>query len=188
VPDNDIPDDIRSLNSVPRNSVTETVVPIRRGRPSKADGTRQRVDKRRTEVVQRRLAGWTWERVADHINTTYGHHGKYSRRHAKADWDVATEGTGTEQIEEALGRELVRTEALIEATWDAATGGNVKAGYFILAVMDRRAKYLQLDAPQRHEVLTADMTEVVTDSAKRRDEAMRTITEIIESRRAALGS
>jgi len=47
--------------------------------------------------------------------------------------------------------ELERLDAMQRALWDQAMGGDVKAINTILRIMERRAKLLALDAPERQD-------------------------------------
>ena len=48
--------------------------------------------------------------------------------------------------------ELERLDAMQRALWDQAMGGDVKAINTILRIMERRAKLLALDAPERQDL------------------------------------
>lgn len=54
-----------------------------------------------------------------------------------------------EPTEAALYMELERLDILQEVYWEPAVQGNMRAGEFVLRIMDRRAKFLGLDAPTK---------------------------------------
>lgn len=54
-----------------------------------------------------------------------------------------------EPTEAALYMELERLDLLQEVYWEPAIQGNMRAGEFVLRIMDRRAKFLGLDAPTK---------------------------------------
>jgi hypothetical protein len=54
-----------------------------------------------------------------------------------------------EPTEAALYMELERLDELQQVYWEPAVQGNMRAGEFVLRIMDRRAKFLGLDAPTK---------------------------------------
>jgi hypothetical protein len=54
-----------------------------------------------------------------------------------------------EPVEAALFMELSRLDELQSTYWEPAVQGNMRAGEFVLKIMDRRAKFLGLDAPTK---------------------------------------
>jgi hypothetical protein len=54
-----------------------------------------------------------------------------------------------EPVDAALFMELERLDLLQEVYWEPAIQGNMRAGEFVLRIMDRRAKFLGLDAPTK---------------------------------------
>jgi hypothetical protein len=54
-----------------------------------------------------------------------------------------------EPAEAALYMELERLDELQQVYWEPAVQGNMRAGEFVLRIMDRRAKFLGLDAPTK---------------------------------------
>lgn len=52
--------------------------------------------------------------------------------------------------------ELERVDRMLDAIWDAATSGDVRAIDTALRLMERRAKYLGLDAPVKAELTGKD--------------------------------
>lgn len=71
--------------------------------------------------------------------------------------------------EEVLGKELKTLDLLQRALWPAAKSGHVRSIEVMLAVMDRRAKYLGLDAAVKIQV-----------EATRVDDALSKISRIID--------
>lgn len=76
--------------------------------------------------------------------------------------------------EEVLGRELKTLDLLQRALWPAALRGHVRSVEVMLGVMDRRAKYLGLDAAVKHQV---EVTRV--------DDALARVASIIDGENAA---
>jgi hypothetical protein len=71
--------------------------------------------------------------------------------------------------EEVLGKELKTLDLLQRALWPGALRGHVRSVEVMLSVMDRRAKYLGLDAAVKH---TVEITRV--------DEALARVANIID--------
>lgn len=107
---------------------------------------------RRKRCVALRLAGATWQQIADQLG--------YADRGAAHNDYVRAIGVSqqelTELAEEAKALELARYDRLLMACWTAATAGDLKAIETALKISDRRRDLLQLNAPMRVEVTTVD--------------------------------
>lgn len=66
-----------------------------------------------------------------------------------------------EPAEAVLKLELERLDALLAAYWGKALGGDVQAFDRVLRVMERRARYLGLDAPVRTDVSSDGVLQVL---------------------------
>lgn len=66
----------------------------------------------------------------------------------------ALHDTLQEPADAVRAMELERIDAMLEAQWPAARGGHLRAQEMVLRLMERRAKYLGLDAPQQFEDVT----------------------------------
>lgn len=75
--------------------------------------------------------------------------------------------------EEVLGKELKTLDLLQRALWPAALRGHVRSVEVMLAVMDRRARYLGLDAAVKIQV-----------EATRVDDALAKVATIIDAETA----
>lgn len=67
--------------------------------------------------------------------------------HVKKQWQVEA----VQDIGEAKGKDLERTESLIVALWDKARNGDERAIAQVLNLMQHRAKLLGLNAPEKRE-------------------------------------
>ncbi|MET0416044.1 MAG: hypothetical protein ABW022_08490 [Actinoplanes sp.] len=132
--------------------------------------------RRRSEAIAMRMAGHTFEQIAQALGYT-------SRGAACQDITRALETAVVEQarsVEAYREEELQRLDALLAEAWavlkrqhltvshgrviyDDSTGEPIlddaptlSAIDRILKIQERRAKFLGLDAPQRHEVVTVD--------------------------------
>ena len=97
---------------------------------------------RELAVVELRRGGNTWQQIADAVNyaTPMGAWKAYQR---------ACQRTLQEPTDEARRIELDRLDALQRTYWDPAIEGNLRAADFVLRVIDRRARILGIDAPQK---------------------------------------
>lgn len=93
-------------------------------------------------VVELRRTGETWDRIARVVGyaNAAGAYKAYKR---------ALLRTLQQPTEEMRDLELDRLDRLQRAYWKRAVEGETRAADFILRVIDRRAKILGLDAPQK---------------------------------------
>lgn len=123
----------------------------RSGRWSIAD--RKRVAARRANAIELRLAGFTFEAIAERLDYK-------SRAHVATDINRALLQTVAAPAHELRELETRRIDRLQSAYWDAAMSGDVRAGQLVLRVMERRARMLNLDVPT-----TVDLTEYIRELA-----------------------
>lgn len=97
---------------------------------------------RELAVVELRREGKTWQQIAETVNyaTAMGAWKAYQR---------ACQRTLQEPTDEARRIELDRLDALQRTYWEPAVEGNLRAADFVLRVIDRRARILGIDAPQK---------------------------------------
>ena len=80
---------------------------------------------------------------------------------------------------EAVRRvELARLDRLMRAHWSAAIEGDTKATAMVLQIMDRRARYLGLDSPQKID-LTASIREMAEREGIDVDQAVKDAEAIV---------
>lgn len=112
-----------------------------------------------TEALRLRSLGWSYQKVADAIGTTKAT--AYNRVQR------ALAAIPAEAVDEFRRLEMERLDAILEVAMtkaQSADKGSLFAVDRVLAIMDRRAKLMGLDAPTKHEVLTLD---AVTAEIKR---------------------
>lgn len=97
---------------------------------------------RRSQALELRAMGMTYEVIAERL--------KYSsRQHAHRDIQTALEDLVDAPAKELLAEELSRLERLLQGVWaDARKGDAAKVGV-VLRILEARAKYLGLYAPDR---------------------------------------
>jgi len=100
---------------------------------------------RERRVVELRRSGATFEEIAESVG--YANHAGALHAYHRAMKRVLV-NAGTEELRQL---ELSRLDKLQETLWPRAMEGDVPAVMAILKILDRRAKYLALDAPKRIE-------------------------------------
>lgn len=97
---------------------------------------------RENKVLELRSQSFTWRAIADAV-------GYASGAGALKAYMRAIKRQQQEPVEAALFMELTRLDELQSTYWEPAVQGNMRAGEFVLKIMDRRAKFLGLDAPTK---------------------------------------
>lgn len=101
--------------------------------------------KREARVFELRVQGFTFEQIALEV----GYQG------ASGAWQAYKRVKETlifESVEEARQLELMRLDEMMFALWGRAIGGDLPAASCVLKIMDRRAKLLGLDKPEKVDV------------------------------------
>jgi hypothetical protein len=97
---------------------------------------------RENKVLELRTQSFTWRAIANEV-------GYASGAGALKAYMRAIKRQQQEPAEAALFMELTRLDELQSTYWEPAIQGNMRAGEFVLRIMDRRAKFLGLDAPTK---------------------------------------
>jgi hypothetical protein len=130
--------------------------------------------RRDTRVYELRIQGNTFEQIASEVGFSGPSGAWQAYQRIKSEWIF-------ESIEEARQLELMRLDELQVAVWDRAINGELPAAHCVLKIMDRRAKLLGLDKPEKVEVnkwdfnaedLDAEVQRIVTMMNEREDEFM----------------
>jgi hypothetical protein len=111
---------------------------------------RTKTAERRAKAVQLRIAGASWETIAQSC-------GYASRGAANTDVTRAMEAATAEACRNAdvlRQLEITRLDRLQQAVWAEAIKGDQDAIRTVLGIIDRRCKLLGLAAPTRMEVVT----------------------------------
>jgi hypothetical protein len=93
-------------------------------------------------VLALRVQSLTWRSIAEQTGYSSG-------SGALKAYMRAIKRQQKEPVDAALFMELERLDELQEVYWEPAMQGNMRAGEFVLRIMDRRAKFLGLDAPTK---------------------------------------
>ena len=127
-------------------------------------------DVRELKALDLRLAGASYRQIGQQLNVS----------HVQAQRDVhrMLKEVASEPAEEVRKAELARLDRLVMAHWPAAVQGDSKATLMVLQIMDRRARYLGLDAPQKID-LTASIREMAEREGIDPDQAVRDAEEIV---------
>ena len=111
---------------------------------------RHETRRREAAVVQLRIAGHTFDQIAQQL-------GLSSKSTAHRIYRRALDATVAEAAAELRQLEGARLDALQAQWWPRCVGGNVQAARIMLKIMERRARLFELDAPQQVRVSTPDM-------------------------------
>lgn len=130
------------------------------------------VAQRRNRALELRAAGLTYELIAQQL-------GYSSRQSAHRDVQAAIEQSVELPTREMLNEELNRLDKMMQGVWAEARKGDPNKVNAVLKIMDARARYLGLYAPERlqAEVRIDDPTKVaesileIADSLKAGDAA-----------------
>lgn len=94
---------------------------------------------RRAKALELRKAGASYEQIADKL-------GYSNRGNAYRDVDREIKAITAEPAKQVLTLELERLDAMLMGLWSGARSGNQGAVDRVVRIMDRRARYLGLDA------------------------------------------
>lgn len=139
------------------------------GRPSKKSTAEVERVQRTDQLLQRVVAGQSVQRAATDLEIPYNTALRWYHDALRKVYD-----DNATLREEVLGKELKTLDLLQRALWPAALRGHVRSVEVMLGVMDRRAKYLGLDAAVKIQV-----------EATRVDDALAKVATIIDAESAA---
>lgn len=130
------------------------------GRPSnKASAELERVQQT-DQLLQRVIAGQSVQRAAADLELPYTTALRWYHDALKKVYD-----DNAQLREEVLGKELKTLDLLQRALWPGALRGHVRSVEVMLSVMDRRAKYLGLDAAVKIQVEATRVDDALTKVA-----------------------
>jgi len=119
---------------------------------------------RRAFVLTLRRRGWIYARIVRAAIEQFGidklpkgWDERYAYKDVKRELDYIRNQIG-EDASAVLTLELNRLDVMFEAMYKQARKGNQGAIDRVLRIMERRAKLLGLDAPQRHDVAASGIT------------------------------
>ena len=130
--------------------------------------------RRDARVYELRIQGNTFEQIASEVGFSGPSGAWQAYQRIKSEWIF-------ESVDEARQLELMRLDELQVAVWDRAINGELPAAHCVLKIMDRRAKLLGLDKPEKVEVnkwdfntedLDAEVQRIVTMMNEREDQFM----------------
>jgi hypothetical protein len=111
---------------------------------------RTKTAERRSQAVQLRIAGASWETIAKTCG--YASRGAASTDVTRAMEAATAEATRNADVLRHL--EITRLDRLQQAVWAEAIKGDDDKIRTVLGIIDRRCKLLGLSAPQRLEVVS----------------------------------
>lgn len=86
--------------------------------------------------------------------------------------------------EAVIKMELDRLDALMSAVWPAAMKGDLNALDRVLRIMERRARYLNLDSPFRKELLETEAERLAVLHGLDKAELIREAEQVLKAARA----
>lgn len=101
-------------------------------------------------AIDLRQAGMTYAEIGEALGVTEKAAYEYVQR------VLALTAQNRENADEVRELELGRLDKMQSRLWNRVLAGDHNADYLILKIMDRRARMLGLDAPQRTEITGAD--------------------------------
>jgi len=119
--------------------------------------TLQTVEKR-ADAIRLRISGCSYDQIAERL-------GYANRSSAFKAVEAGRLAILAEPAAELVALECARLDELMVALWPKALAGDVQAVDRVLRVMERRARYLGLDAPARTEQSSDGVLQVVFSPA-----------------------
>ncbi len=120
-----------------------------RARESPLSVRRVEAAERQTQALELRKRGKTFQDIADYL-------GYATAQGAYAAVEAALKRTQQQPADSVRQLEIERLDKLLDGLWDQATLGKELKVDRVLAIMDRRAKYLGLDKPVKFSPTDAD--------------------------------
>ena len=130
--------------------------------------------KREARVFELRIQGSTFDQIANEVGYSGPSGAWQAYQRVKSEFIY-------ESVDESRQLELMRLDELQVAIWDRAINGELPAAHCVLKIMDRRAKLLGLDKPEKVEVnkwdinaedLDAEVERIVNIINEREDQFM----------------
>ena len=130
--------------------------------------------KREARVFELRIQGSTFDQIANEVGYSGPSGAWQAYQRVKSEFIY-------ESVDESRQLELMRLDELQVAVWDRAINGELPAAHCVLKIMDRRAKLLGLDKPEKVEVnkwdfnaedLDAEVERIVNIINEREDQFM----------------
>jgi hypothetical protein len=122
------------------------------GQPKSSQKTLEAKDRQR-RAIEMRLTGMGLQDIADQL-------GYSDASGAFRAIKRGMEKSVREPAEQLLTMELMRLDDLLQAHFPLAKSGDTRSAELVLKVMERRSKYLGMDAPEKID-LTGQMTQTV---------------------------
>lgn len=146
---------------------------------SKTSAIRLKATQRRAWVLDKRLEGYSYRRIAE-LAVTHFPPGflpkSYNERKAWADVDAAMRETVRKKEElatQAIFLDLRRLDRMQLSLWTKALDGDIQAQTTILRIMERRSRLLGMDAPTKIAPTTPEGNQEWSPYADMSDEELR---------------
>lgn len=123
------------------------------GTPTDAQGIARA--ERRTQVLNMRRLGLQWVQIAPEIAERY-EMPRYTAADAYNDAKALIDSVNVEAVQGLREEDLALLLSLQRPVYAAAMRGDLKAVRAMIDILDRRSRYLGLDAPVRHQLTGSD--------------------------------
>ncbi len=132
------------------------------------------IKERDSKVFELRIQGFTFEQIAVQVGFSGPSGAWQAYQRIRSEFIF-------ESVEEARQLELMRLDEMQFAVWDRAINGDLPALSCVLKIMDRRAKLLGLDKPEKMEVnrwdydasnIDEEVQKIITMMNEREDQFM----------------
>lgn len=115
------------------------------------------IQERRAKALQLRRMGQTYQQLADTLREMHPELPEtYGKQRAMEDVQAMLDTVTVEAVNDYLQEDLATLLAMQRRYFTAAMNGDVKAGSIMLRILERRARYLGLDSPIKHQLTGAD--------------------------------
>ncbi len=131
---------------------------------------------RQRKALELRKAGATFQQIAEQL-------GYKNMSGAYRAIEAALLKTLQEPADDVRKMELERLDKMMLGLWTGATSGHVPAVHGVLAIMERRAKYLGLDAPTKIDI-SHYIRQIALDAGLDPEEALEEAARIVKSAHA----
>lgn len=127
------------------------------GRPAKTATANLNRAQKTEQLLQLVVAGQPITKAAEQLGLTYATAFRWYQAALRKVYE-----DNTELRERTLGKELKTLDLLQRALWPAALRGHVRSVEVMLSILDRRAKYLGLDAAIKVQFESARVDDALT--------------------------
>lgn len=139
------------------------------GNSSKRDARKAAMADKRKQALALRVSGASYEQVANAVGFAH----KSGAQHCI---DAAIKDIYREPAKNLIQLECARLDAMLLGLWQKARQGDTQAVTTVIRIMDRRAAFLGLDAPEKHIVSPGQPEATPAEARKLMQESFGAVT------------